>query len=419
MKDQRQLSIRLAQSLAEVPSAAWDACAAGDPGCPEGSPDEVELTSEDNSPSQLSTRRYPANPFVAHDFLSSLETSHSVGGRSGWQPRHLLAEDENGLLVGAAPCYVKSHSRGEYVFDHGWADAFERAGGSYYPKLQVAVPFTPVTGPRLLARAGPLAEAVRGGLAEALAEITASNHLSSAHVTFLTEVEWHQLGARGFLQRTDQQFHWENAGYATFDDFLTALSSRKRKTIRRERKDALAPGIEVRWVTGSDLTEEVWDAFFAFYMETGSRKWGRPYLTREFFSIVGGKMADRILLVMAKRAGRWIGGALNFIGADTLFGRNWGATEHHPFLHFELCYYQAIDFAIEHKLKWVEAGAQGEHKLARGYMPRTTYSAHFIANPALRRAIEEYLVRERRYVEAAREELAGYAPFRKDLVEQE
>jgi predicted N-acyltransferase len=349
--------------------------------------------------------------------LLSLEQSASVGGRTGWQPRHLLAETPDGALVGAAPCYVKTHSRGEYVFDHGWAEAFERAGGDYYPKLQVAVPFTPVTGPRLLARPSPLADAVRGGLADALTEITTASDLSSAHVTFLTAPEWRLLGERGYLQRTDQQFHWENEGYATFDDFLAALSSRKRKTIRRERKDALAPGIDVHWLTGSDLTEEVWDAFFAFYMETGSRKWGRPYLTREFFSRVGQLMGDRILLVMARRAGRWIAGAINFIGAHTLYGRNWGAIEHHPFLHFELCYYQAIDYAIRHGLKRVEAGAQGEHKLARGYLPSTTYSAHFIANPALRRAVADYLNRERAYVEAAGEELAAAAPFRKDLVD--
>jgi hypothetical protein len=321
-------------------------------------------------------------------------------------------------VIGAAPCYVKTHSRGEYVFDHGWAEAFERAGGDYYPKLQVSVPFTPVTGPRLLVRPSPLAGAVRGALAEALAEITTASDLSSAHVTFLTEPEWRLLGDRGFLQRTDQQFHWANDGYASFEDFLAALSSRKRKTIRRERKDALAPGIDVHWLTGSDLTESVWDAFFAFYMETGSRKWGRPYLTREFFSLVGQAMGDRILLVMAKRAGRWIAGAINFLGADTIYGRNWGTLEHHPFLHFEICYYQAIDYAIQHGLKRVEAGAQGEHKLARGYLPSTTYSAHFIANPALRRAVADYLKRERAYVEAAGEELAAAAPFRKDLVEQ-
>ena len=414
-----ELRIRLVESLAEVPAAAWDACAAGAPNGHHGMAAEIKLTHEENSPPDLSTRGQPSNPFISNDFLSSLEASNSVGARTGWQPRHLLAEDASGALLGCAPCYVKSHSRGEYVFDHGWAEAFEHAGGDYYPKLQVAVPFTPVTGPRLLARPGPLAEAVRGGLADALAEITQSNGLSSAHVTFLTEPEWRLLGERGFLQRNDQQFHWENAGYATFDGFLAALSSRKRKTIRRERKEALPPGIEVRWLTGSDLTEEVWDAFFAFYMETGSRKWGRPYLTREFFSIVGQKMGDRILLVMARRAGRWIAGAINFLGADTIYGRNWGATEHHPFLHFEICYYQAIDYAIQHKLKWVEAGAQGEHKLARGYLPKTTYSAHFIANPALRRAIAEYLARERAYVEAARGELAAAAPFRKDLVEQD
>jgi predicted N-acyltransferase len=404
------LTIRTVSSLAEVMAADWDACAGVTPA--------VKLTHEDNSP-KLSTRGQPPNPFVSHDFLSSLEASNSVGARAGWQPRHLLARDPAGRLVGAAPCYVKSHSRGEYVFDHGWAEAFERAGGDYYPKLQVTVPFTPVTGPRLLARPGPLADTVRGGLAEALAEITAGNDLSSAHVTFLTEPEWRLLGERGFLQRTDQQFHWENAGHASFDDFLGQLSSRKRKTIRRERKEALAPGIEVRWLTGTDLTEDVWDAFFAFYMETGSRKWGSPYLTREFFSIVAEKMRDRILLVMARRAGRWIAGAINFLGSDVIYGRNWGAIEHHPFLHFELCYYQAIDYAIAHKLERVEAGAQGEHKLARGYLPKTTYSAHFIANPALRRAIAEYLARERVYVQAAAEELAAAAPFRKDLVEQD
>jgi predicted N-acyltransferase len=401
-----QLRIRFVKSLAEVPAAAWDACVG----------EIIKVLHENNS---LSARKKATNPFVSHDFLSSLEQSCSVGGRSGWEPRHMLAEDAKGSLVGAVPCYVKSHSRGEYVFDHGWADAFERAGGDYYPKLQVAVPFTPVTGPRLLARPGPLAQAVRGGLADALTEITRASDLSSAHVTFLTQAEWRALGERGFLQRTDQQFHWENEGYASFEDFLARLASRKRKTIRRERKEALAPGIEVRWLTGADLTEEVWDAFFAFYMETGSRKWGRPYLTREFFSIVGGKMADRILLVMARRAGRWIGGALNFIGADTLYGRNWGAVEHHPFLHFELCYYQAMDYAIHHKLRRVEAGAQGEHKIARGYLPATTFSAHYIANAGLRRAVADYLSRERAYVEAAGEALAAAAPFRKDLVEQE
>ena len=414
-----ELRIRIVQSLAEVPAADWDACAGGALSQQSEATDEIKVKCEDNSSPKLSTQGKVNNPFVSHDFLSSIEASGSVGGRTGWQPRHLLAEDSKGSLVGAAPCYLKSHSRGEYVFDHGWAEAFERAGGDYYPKLQVAVPFTPVTGPRLLARPGPLDEAVRGALADALVEIATTSGLSSAHVTFLTEPEWRALGERGFLQRNDQQFHWENAGYASFEDFLSRLASRKRKTIRRERTEAIEPGIEVHWLTGSDLTEAVWDAFFAFYMETGSRKWGRPYLTREFFSIVGEKMRDRIVLVMAKRAGRWIAGAINFVGGDTVYGRNWGAIEHHPFLHFELCYYQAIYYAIAHKLKRVEACAQVEHKLARGYLPTTTYSAHFIANPALRRAVAEYLSRERAYVRAAGEELAAAAPFRKDLVEQD
>src|SRR5471030_436697 len=330
------IRIRIAQSLAEVPAAAWDACAGGDDYASAGEAiaPAVNPTHEDNSSPRLSARGQVDNPFISHDFLSALEASFSVGPRTGWQPRHLLAESANGTLLGAAPCYVKSHSRGEYVFDQGWAEAFERAGGNYYPKLQVAVPFTPVTGPRLLVRAGPQADTVRGALSDALVEVTQASELSSGHVTFLSEAEWRLLGDRGYLQRTDQQFHWFNAGYATFDDFLAALSSRKRKTVRRERKEALGPGIEVRWLTGSDLTEEVWDAFFAFYMDTGSRKWGRPYLTRAFFSIVGQAMADRILLVMAKRAGRWIAGAINFIGSEALYGRNWGAVEHHPFLHF-------------------------------------------------------------------------------------
>ena len=414
-----EIQIRIAQSLAGIPAAAWNLCAAGTAINAAKIGEEIKLTHEDNSSPKLSTRGQCNNPFISHEFLLSLEESASVGGRTGWQPRHLLAESRDGGLLGVAPCYLKSHSRGEYVFDRGWAEAFERAGGDYYPKLQVAVPFTPVTGSRLLAAPGPLADGVRGGLAEALIEITTASELSSAHVTFLTEPEWRELGKRGFLQRTDQQFHWENDGYASFEDFLAALASRKRKTIRRERKEALSAGVEVLWLTGQDLTESVWDAFFAFYMETGSRKWGRPYLTREFFSVVATKMRDRILLVMARRAGRWIAGAINFIGADTLYGRDWGSIEHHPFLHFEICYYQAIDYAIAHGLKRVEAGAQGEHKLSRGYMPHTTYSAHFIANPALRRAVADYLSRERLYVQATAEELAAAAPFRKDLVEQE
>ena len=302
------------------------------------------------------------------------------------------------------------------MFDRGWAEAYERAGGSYYPKLQVAVPFTPATGRRLLVRPGPHALAGRQALARRPDRtVPARRRLGrSRHFRHRAGIPI-SSASLGFLQRTDQQFHWENAGYASFDDFLAALTARKRKTIRRERHDALANGISVHWLTGSDLTEEVWDAFFEFYMETGSRKWGRPYLTREFYSLVGEKMRDRILLVMAKRAGRWIAGAINFIGSHTLFGRHWGAIEHHPFLHFELCYYQAIDYAIAHKLACVEAGAQGEHKIARGYMPKTTHSAHYIADPALRRAIADYLVRERAYVAAAGAELAATAPYRKDF----
>jgi predicted N-acyltransferase len=400
----QDLRIRIVPSIADVPAAAWDACAG-------------IVSRETVRGSECTTQERPDNPFVSHAFLLTLEQAKTVGGRTGWQPRHLIVETAQGEIVGAAPCYLKSHSKGEYVFDHGWADAFERAGGDYYPKLQVAVPFTPVTGPRLLAKPGPLAAQVRLALADALAEITRASDLSSAHVTFLTQAEWEALGARGYLQRTDQQFHWQNPGYGSFADFLAALNSRHRKTIRRERKDALAPGISIDWLTGSDLTEAAWDAFFGFYMDTGSRKWGRPYLNREFFSLIGAAMADRILLVMAKRNGRYIAGAINFIGGDTLYGRNWGALEHHPFLHFEVCYYQAIEYAITNRLARVEAGAQGEHKLARGYLPHTTYSAHYIAHAGLRRAVDDYLSRERAYVEAAGAELAAAAPFRKDLVE--
>jgi len=393
------LRIRVLPSIGEVPADIWDGCA---------------------NPEVQGVSSLPAfNPFISHDFLSALEESRSVQARTGWQPQHLLAEDESGRVLGVAPCYLKSHSQGEYVFDRGWAEAYERAGGDYYPKLQVSVPFTPATGRRLLAAPGARHDEVAAALAQGLVELCRRREASSVHVTFMTEPEWRALGERGFLQRTDQQFHWENAGYATFDDFLGALAARKRKTVKRERREALSNGIEVQWLTGSDLTEAVWDDFFAFYMDTGSRKWGRPYLTREFFSLIGRKMADRILLVMAKRAGRYIAGAINFVGSETVFGRHWGAIEHHPFLHFELCYYQAIDYAIAKKLARVEAGAQGEHKLARGYLPVTTYSAHYIADPGLRRAIADYLVRERAYVEAAGRELGAMAPFRRDLAAED
>jgi len=401
-----ELRITAVDAISGVPKPAWDACANPGGEAASGAVPQAHDLDQD--------RVY--NPFISHDFLSSLEESASVGARSGWQVQHVLATTADGALLAAAPCYVKSHSRGEYVFDRGWAEAYERAGGSYYPKLQIAVPFTPATGRRLLVPPGPQAVPIRQALVRGLLALCRHHDVSGVHVTFAVEPEFQLLGQLGFLQRTDQQFHWANSGYATFDDFLAALASRKRKTIRRERQDALANGISVHWLTGSDLTEDVWDAFFAFYMETGSRKWGRPYLTREFYSLVGEKMADRIVLVMAKRAGRWIAGAINFIGSHTLFGRHWGAIEHHPFLHFELCYYQAIDFAIAHKLPYVEAGAQGEHKISRGYMPRTTYSAHYIADPALRRAIADYLVRERAYVAAVGNELAATAPYRKDLL---
>ena len=403
-----EVTLRVANSLKEVAAEAWDACANPVVGRDQGN--GADLAPREPQENTLETEY---NPFISYDFLSSLELSQSVRTRGGWQPLHLLAEDSNGTLVGAVPCYAKTHSQGEYVFDHGWAEAYERAGGSYYPKLQVSVPFTPATGRRLLVRPGPEADAVRGALADSLMDVCRRSNASSVHVTFATQPEWDLLGRRGFLKRTHQQFHWENAGYDSFDAFLAALASRKRKTIRREREDALSAGISVHWLTGADLTESVWDAFFDFYMETGSRKWGRPYLTRPFYSMVGEKMRDRILLVMAKRNGRWIAGAINFIGSHTLFGRHWGAVEHHPFLHFELCYYQAIQYAIEHKLDRVEAGAQGEHKISRGYLPTTTYSAHYIVDPGLRRAIEDFLKHERAYVAAAGAELAETAPFRK------
>jgi predicted N-acyltransferase len=396
------LTLRVIPALAECDAAAWDECA--NPASQQAEPSPQDI---------------PYNPFISYDFLRALEDSGSATARTGWQPQHIVAEDSGGAILGVVPCYLKSHSRGEYVFDRGWAEAYERAGGSYYPKLQVSVPFTPATGRRLLVRPSPEADGIRDGLIAGLIELCRRHEASSAHVTFMPETESKRLVEHGFLHRTDQQFHWENAGYPTFDAFLEALAARKRKTIKRERRDALAPGISVHWLSGRDLTEEAWDAFFEFYMETGSRKWGRPYLTRKFYSLIGERMADKVVLIMAKRAGRWIAGAINFLGSDTLFGRHWGAIEHHPFLHFEICYYQAIEYAIVHRLGRVEAGAQGEHKLARGYMPTTTHSAHYIADPGLRRAIADYLVRERAYVEAAGNELAALAPFRKDLAEQE
>jgi predicted N-acyltransferase len=352
------------------------------------------------------------NPFVSHAFFAALEASGSAVARTGWAARHLVARMGD-QVVGIVPCYLKNHSQGEYVFDHGWADAYARAGGSYYPKLQATVPFTPATGPRLLVRDGFDASRIRESLAGGLVALCSVTQASSVHVTFAREEEWTFLARHGFLQRTDQQFHWRNEGYGTFEDFLATLASRHRKGIRRERRDALVNGITIHHLTGADITADAWDAFFEFYMETGSRKWGRPYLTRAFYTQIGETMAKDVLLVMAKRDGRWIAGAINFIGSDTLFGRHWGAVEHHPFLHFEVCYYQAIDFAISRGLKRVEAGAQGEHKIARGYLPQTTYSAHYIADPALHRAIRDYLKQERSYVQESVRELTEAGPFRK------
>jgi predicted N-acyltransferase len=397
--DSSEITLEAVSSVSQVAAEEWDACANPAPaaGCPDGS---------------RAGSKTAYNPFVTHAFFSALETSGSANARTGWGARHLLAR-QDGVIAGIVPCYLKSHSQGEYVFDRGWADAYERAGGSYYPKLQASVPFTPATGPRLLVRNDVDKDEIQGALASGLVALCEATKASSAHVTFAREAEWKLLAAQGFLQRTDQQFHWHNQGYRSFEDFLATLNSRHRKAIKRERREAVANGITIHALTGSDITEDAWDAFFAFYMETGSRKWGRPYLTRTFFSMVGETMARDVLLVMAKRNNRWIAGAINFIGSETLFGRNWGAIEHHPFLHFEVCYYQAIDFAIARGLKTVEAGAQGEHKIARGYLPQTTYSAHFIADPSLRHAIKEYLKRERAYVADIGRELTEAGPFRK------
>ena len=384
----RPLTVRTASSIAEVPATDWDDCARGN---------------------QLAL----SNPFISHAFLKALEDSGSAVRATGWLPRHLLLEEGNGTLLGVMPCYLKSHSQGEYVFDHGWADAYARAGGDYYPKLQVSVPFTPVPGRRLLVRSGQGEGERQALLLQAAVQVSARLCVSGLHITFLTEQEWQLGGELGFLKRTDQQLHWQNEGYSSFDEFLGALASRKRKAVRKERREALTAGITIEWVTGHELTETHLDAFFAFYMDTGSRKWGTPYLTRECFSLLRDSMADKMLLVLAKRAGRYIAGALNFIGADTLYGRYWGGIEDHPFLHFEICYYQAIDFAIQHKLARVEAGAQGAHKLARGYLPSETYSAHYIADPALRRAIADYLKRERRAVSREITVLSEDSPYRK------
>lgn len=409
--DMSTITMEAVPSADAITAADWDACA--NPGARFACAEHHGEASSSTAAADSRPDSVPAyNPFISHAFFAALEQSGSASVRTGWGPRHLVAR-RDGEVVGIVPCYLKGHSQGEYVFDHGWAEAFQHAGGRYYPKLQAAVPFTPVTGPRLLLRPGIDQQRVRDALAGGLIALCDQIGASSLHVTFALEREWRDLAERGFLQRTDQQFHWRNEGYGSFEDFLGTLASRHRKAIRRERRDALANGITIHALTGSGITEDAWDAFFEFYMETGSRKWGRPYLNRAFYAQIAQTMPDDIVLIMAKRDGRWIAGAINFLGSDTLFGRHWGAVEHHPFLHFEVCYYQAIEFAITHGLKRVEAGAQGEHKIARGYLPQTTYSAHYIANPSLRRAVRDYLAHERAYVTEVVRELTDAGPFRK------
>lgn len=389
MGDHSEFVVRVETEIADIDGGVWNALA---------------------NPQGLSR-----NPFISHEFLLALEEAGCVGPGTGWASQHLILEDEAGQVRGIMPNYAKSHSQGEYVFDHGWADAFHRVGGNYYPKLLSAVPFTPVTGRRFLVGNASEEERTRarGLLMQAATRLTDRLEASSFHVNFLTEDEWRDMGEQGFLQRTDQQFHWENHDYTDFDAFLSDLASRKRKTVRKERSRAQREDIEIKWISGADITDADWDAFFEFYLDTGARKWGHPYLNRKFFSTLSRLMPDDLLLIMARRDGRYIAGALNLIGSDTLYGRYWGCTEEVDCLHFEICYYQAIDYAIEHKLKYVEAGAQGGHKLARGYLPRTTYSAHYIAHPGFRRAIEEYLAGERQYVEAEGQELEKHSPFKK------
>ena len=377
----RQLTAQVIDRIDAVPAADWDACAGED------------------------------NPFLRHAFFKALEDSGSVGRKTGWLPQHLVLADENGALQAAAPMYVKGHSQGEYIFDHGWADAFERAVGQYYPKLQVAVPFTPVPGPRLLVRGGDLD--VREALIGALRSVGEQSQMSSLHVTFCREGEAAAMGEAGFLHRLGVQYHFDNPGYGSFDDFLGALASRKRKAIRKEREAIKDYGLTIRALSGADLTPAHWDAFFAFYMDTGGRKWGRPYLTRKFFDLLGTTMADNVVLMFAEKDGQPVAGALNLKGSDCLYGRNWGCLDEFKFLHFELCYYQAIDYAIEHKLARVEAGAQGEHKIQRGYLPVATHSVHWIAERSFRAAVAEFLERERRVMQQEIAGLAEFSPFRK------
>tara|TARA_R110001583_G_scaffold195387_1_gene372551 strand:- start:73616 stop:74794 length:1179 start_codon:yes stop_codon:yes gene_type:complete len=381
-----QIEISVSTTITEIAREDWDACAAP----MEGRPDD---------------------PFVTHRFLLALERSGSVGPGTGWFPRYLMAKAA-GDIIAVAPLYAKTHSQGEYVFDHAWAQAYERAGGDYYPKLQIAVPFTPVTGRRLLTRPG-FEEVGQAALVQGAVEVAAQNQLSSLHITFCSDAEVDAGKAMGLMHRTGQQFHWDNAGYANFDDFLDALSSRKRKNIRKERAQAQRFGGEIVQLSGDQIEPHHWDAFWTFYQDTGARKWGTPYLTRAFFDHIHETMRDDVLMVLALDQGRPIAGALNFIGQNRLYGRYWGCTEHHPCLHFEICYYQAIDYAIAHGLSRVEAGAQGEHKLARGYLPNTTHSLHWIADPGFARAVDDYLVAERAAVDEETEFLTSYGPFKR------
>jgi uncharacterized protein len=372
------LTVRVATSVGSLDPAQWDALTGG------------------------------GNPFMRHAFLTALEQSSSVGEGSGWQPLPVVLEDASGHLLGALPAYAKFHSQGEYVFDHAWADAWQRAGGDYYPKLQIAAPFTPATGPRVLVRD----QGYAGALLRAAEKLCDNNGLSSAHATFVEPAQHHLFEDAGWLLREDIQFHWINRDYTSFDDFLAALSSRKRKAIRKER-EAAQQDLEIRHFTGSDIRPEHWQAFWHFYQDTGARKWGTPYLTRQAFDLFGEMMGESVLLVMAYDGGQAVAGALNFIGTEALYGRYWGCLEERPFLHFELCYYQAIDAAILRGLKRVEAGAQGTHKLARGYEPVATTSMHYIADPGFRKAVADYLERERRGVASDRLHLGGHTPFKK------
>ncbi len=390
-----QVEVTAYSSLADIDPADWDACA-----CPE---------SADGGP--------PFDPFTTHRFLHALEESGSVGPGTGWQPRYLLAR-AGGQVIAAAPLYAKGNSQGEYVFDHNWAHAYERAGGQYYPKLQIAVPFTPATGRRFLTRPG-WEDPGRAALVQGAVQIAQNSGLSSVHVTFCTRAEAEKGAKMGLLHRVTQQFHWENHGYTDFEAFLASLASRKRKAIRRERRQAQEFGGDIVGLTGDTLRPEDWDAFWVFYQDTGARKWGSPYLTRAFFDIVQDRMRDDVLLVLARRGGHPVAGALNFLGRDALFGRYWGCTEHHPCLHFELCYYQAIETAITRGLGRVEAGAQGDHKLARGYLPVATHSLHWMADAGFSNAVAQYLDAERDAVEEDIEVLTGFGPFRKAHVEEQ